>query len=167
MFKHLLFPTDGSPFSQLVIRRMAGLIPPGSRVSVLHVFQAPTRGQVRFGDQWPAELADAQREAQAIVDAAGTELRVLGVEHVEAVTFEGQPGPTICDVAGLLECDAIIMGTHGSSGFGNLLAGGVSSYISGHAEHPVLLVRPELSSLTALEAGQVGTATGVSARGPT
>lgn len=59
----------------------------------------------------------------------------------EALIREGSPRPVIVEVAVELECQMIVMGTHGRSGLSHLLLGSVAEYVVRHSKVPVLTVR--------------------------
>jgi nucleotide-binding universal stress UspA family protein len=72
--------------------------------------------------------------------------RVTGRLHAEGVPadyeiLEGPPGEAIVDEAEGLAADMVAMTTHGRTGLGKLLLGGVAAYVVGHATCPVLLTR--------------------------
>ena len=56
---------------------------------------------------------------------------------------EGSPRPVIVEAAVELDCQMIVMGTHGRSGLAHLLLGSVAEYVVRHSKVPVLTVRPE------------------------
>ncbi|WP_435005454.1 universal stress protein [Tundrisphaera lichenicola] len=59
----------------------------------------------------------------------------------EARLEEGDPVDEILRVADEVECDLIVMGTHGRSGLGRLLTGGVTEAVVRRARCPVLTFR--------------------------
>jgi nucleotide-binding universal stress UspA family protein len=59
----------------------------------------------------------------------------------EALIREGSPRPVIVEAAIQLECQMIVMGTHGRSGISHLLLGSVAEYVVRHSKVPVLTVR--------------------------
>jgi nucleotide-binding universal stress UspA family protein len=61
----------------------------------------------------------------------------------KVVIREGSPRPVIVDAAVELDCQMIVMGTHGRSGLAHLLLGSVAEYVVRHSKVPVLTVRPE------------------------
>jgi len=65
------------------------------------------------------------------------------VPDAKTVIREGSPRPVIVDAAIELECQMIVMGTHGRSGLAHLLLGSVAEYVVRHSCVPVLTVRPE------------------------
>jgi len=65
------------------------------------------------------------------------------VPDAKTIIREGSPRPVIVEAAVELECQMIIMGTHGRSGLAHLLLGSVAEYVVRHSKVPVLTVRPE------------------------
>jgi nucleotide-binding universal stress UspA family protein len=59
----------------------------------------------------------------------------------EVVVRDGSPRPSIVDAAAELQCQLIVMGTHGRSGLAHLLLGSVAEYVVSHSKIPVLTVR--------------------------
>ncbi len=53
----------------------------------------------------------------------------------------GNPGEVILSVAEEEESDMIVMGSHGFGTFRSLLMGSVSSFVTQHADCPVLLCK--------------------------
>jgi nucleotide-binding universal stress UspA family protein len=53
----------------------------------------------------------------------------------------GEPGESILAFANRLECDQIIMGTHGRGAVKSLLLGSVARHVVGHSDLPVTLLR--------------------------
>jgi len=63
------------------------------------------------------------------------------VPGVEGVILEGSPRPVIVESAVELQCQMIVMGTHGRSGLTHLLMGSVAEYVVRNSKVPVLTVR--------------------------
>jgi nucleotide-binding universal stress UspA family protein len=61
--------------------------------------------------------------------------------HVEHRLKEGAPATEILRTARALECDLIVMGTHGRTGVGRLLMGSVAEEVLRKAPCPVLTVK--------------------------
>lgn len=61
----------------------------------------------------------------------------------EGVILEGSPRPVITESALELQCQMIVMGTHGRSGLAHLLMGSVAEYVVRHSKVPVLTVRAQ------------------------
>jgi nucleotide-binding universal stress UspA family protein len=60
---------------------------------------------------------------------------------IEGVVLEGSPRPVIVESAVELQCQMIVMGTHGRSGLTHLIMGSVAEYVVRHSKVPVLTVR--------------------------
>jgi universal stress protein A len=68
------------------------------------------------------------------------ELKAL-IPDAQIVIREASARPAIVDAALELNCQMIIMGTHGRSGLEHLLMGSVAEYVVRHSKVPVLTVR--------------------------
>jgi nucleotide-binding universal stress UspA family protein len=73
------------------------------------------------------------RAAQGRLDAAGR----IHTTHIHV----GQPAEVIAKIAGELECDLIVMGSHGRSAVAGLVMGSVAGRVLHLANCPVLLVK--------------------------
>lgn len=69
-----------------------------------------------------------------------SELKTL-MPDAETVIREASPRPTIVEAARELNCQLIVMGTHGRSGLAHLLLGSVAEYVVRNSTVPVLTVR--------------------------
>ena len=142
--KRVLIPVDGSDCSlravDYVIAESAQQKAPGDvEVHLLNV-QVALRGDIgQFISQeqivaYQHEESDkALREAQARLEAAAVPLVVhTGVGHVAEV---------IARLADELDCDHIVMGTHGRGALADLLAGSTTIRVVHLARMPVVLVK--------------------------
>ncbi len=68
------------------------------------------------------------------------ELKAL-IPDAQTVVREASPRPAIVDAALELNCQMIVMGTHGRSGLAHLLLGSVAEYVVRNSKVPVLTVR--------------------------
>ena len=68
------------------------------------------------------------------------ELKAL-IPDAQTVVREASPRPAIVDAALELNCQMIVMGTHGRSGLAHLLLGSVAEYVARNSNVPVLTVR--------------------------
>lgn len=87
----------------------------------------------------PEEVDRARRsmleEAESIVSGLAQH---IGPEARTQV-LEGDPGGVICDFAGQLPADVIVMGSRGRGGVKRALLGSVSDHVVRHAPCPVLI----------------------------
>jgi universal stress protein A len=65
------------------------------------------------------------------------------VPNAEPLIREASPRPAIVDAALELDCQLIIIGTHGRSGLAHLLLGSIAEYVVRNSKVPVLTVRAE------------------------
>ena len=68
------------------------------------------------------------------------ELKAL-IPDAQTVIREASPRPTIVEAALELNCQTIVMGTHGRSVLAHLLLGSVAEYVVRNSQVPVLTVR--------------------------
>jgi nucleotide-binding universal stress UspA family protein len=143
---YILCPVDFSDLSALALRhaaRLAGCL--GARIAVLYAepFSPPpyfTPGQI-------AELESGFRESRK---QAALKLREFAAQALGADTpvpeiriAEAAPAEAIRRVAGELGAEAIVMGTHGRTGFNRLMLGSVAERVLRESRIPVLTVRGE------------------------
>lgn len=132
--RRILLPTDFSPaakVAQAYAERLAAWT--GASLLVLHVPQG--RG---------ADATSDDSDDQMNHTLEGIRSREPGVV-VEHLVHRGSAGEVICWIAQERECDQIVMGTHGRTGWVNLLMGSTAEYVVRHARCPVLTVpsRPD------------------------
>jgi nucleotide-binding universal stress UspA family protein len=134
--RHLLVPTDLSPFSLSVLRyavEIADLF--RARLTVLHVVD-------RHAEHAHLTDADRERAARAAIDVllhqVGAEGRAIGV-----VLRHGPAASEIVKAAHDLSSDLIVMCTHGRTGMRHVLVGSVAEKVVRMSACPVLTMRPE------------------------
>ena len=141
-FRRILVPTDFTETSDLAIdwaiavaRRL------GSRITLMHSYELPIVG---FPDgalvatpDIATHLADASRTA---LDAAVARRQGLDVV-VDGILREGVAWEEINRVAGEIEADLVVIGTHGRRGLARALLGSVAEKVVRTAHCPVTLIR--------------------------
>jgi nucleotide-binding universal stress UspA family protein len=134
--RHLLVPTDLSPFSFSVLGyavEIADLF--RARLTVLHVVD-------RHAVQTHLSDADRERSARAAIEVllhqVGAEGRSIGV-----VLRHGPAAGEIVKAAHDLSADLIVMSTHGRTGVRHVLVGSVAEKVVRTSTCPVLTMRPE------------------------
>jgi nucleotide-binding universal stress UspA family protein len=157
MYKKVLLTLDGSELSATAVPHAAQIAASAEAEVVLlriidsvgHIIaQSTPAGFEMSAGGLTAEIAEqavgAQRaSAQAEMDGIAERLRAEGVPTVSTVIAEGIPGDEIVRVAETLNCDLVVMATHGRSGLGRAVLGSVADYVARHTPHSaVLLVRP-------------------------
>ena len=147
MYRKILITTDGSTVSSKTA--CAGVdFAEQMGADILALFVAPEYQYPIYVEiippSYPSEeeyMAAMQRagqqHVQPIVDAAARRgLRCQGM-----TVFAESPALKIVEVAAREGCDLIFMGSHGRSGWGQLLLGSVTNKVLSHSRIPVLVHR--------------------------
>lgn len=128
----ILHPTDFSPQAESAYR-VARALARGykARLVVLHVVTAPLF--LPLGErEWPSMRAgESRHEAWAKLRGLSRSCRLR----------QGRPASEILTVARGVNCELIVMGTHGRTGLRRALLGSVAEAVLRHAPCPVLTVR--------------------------
>ncbi len=148
MYRHILFPTDGSILSAKAMQhtlRFAKSV--GARVTAVNVvpeyqsimdegFAAPVAGTLK--KRYDEAMS---RQSQKILDefrmAAGT----AGVACDASAVISGTPYDAIIKQARKAKCDLIMMASHGRKGLSSILLGSETVKVLTHSNIPVLVVR--------------------------
>ncbi len=147
MYQKILITTDGSAVSRHTA--CAGVkFAKQMQASVLALYVAPSY-------QYPVavEIIPPTYPTEEEYEAR---MRHLGAEHTDAIVqaareaglaaeamtaFADSPALKIVAVAEAQQCDLIFMGSHGRSGWGQLLLGSVTNKVLSHTTRPVLVHR--------------------------
>jgi len=135
----ILVATDFSPHASNALEWARGLaIAFAAKLVLLHVidiFSMERIGCATGGFDPLSLLREQARKCMA-------ELKTL-VPDARTVIRKGSPRPVIVDAALELDCQMIVMGTHGRSGLAHLLLGSVAEYVVRNGKVPVLSVRTQ------------------------
>lgn len=161
MFQRILLPSDGSDLSDAAIDHAAALAERfEATVIVLQVIDseaqiiaqtAPATIEPIPSGQITAQIAHEAVESQRArahenLDRVAAALRERGI-NTETSVVEGGPGEAIAAAADTLECDTVVMATHGRSGFKRAVLGSVADHVARHTPNAaVLLIRPPESA---------------------
>jgi nucleotide-binding universal stress UspA family protein len=134
--------TDGSRGAEAAMRKIIELTrPAGATVHLVCAFPGPTALE-RLGMSARQESVDLRGVAADVL--ARGERRFLDAGWtVEKHAREGDPAHTIIDVASEQDADLIVVGARGSTGLKRFALGSVSSKLSHHAPHSLLIVRED------------------------
>ena len=142
-FNKILVAYDGSPLSDKAIDQIAHLIQtdPSVKLEVLHVAHSPN---LVVGEAFIPPSAEIRRsvyeDADNVLKRAAERLEAFSVTaHIQM--REGQPAPVIIEVARETNCDLIVVGSRGLSGFRELFLGSVSHGVVQHSPLPVLVIK--------------------------
>ena len=147
MYQKILITTDGSAVSRHTAcagvefaRQM------GARVLVLYVaptYQYPVYVEI-VPPAYPAEedyVAQMQKVGAEHTSDAMLAARKAGLACEAMTAFADSAGLKIVSVAEEQHCDLIFIGSHGRSGWGQLLLGSVTNKVLSHTTRPVLVHR--------------------------
>ena len=124
----------------VIAKRMFYAQPEEFDIHVVNVQPPLLLDEGRF-DVSRAQIADFQRhESERAVLAARDLLDAAGVQYTCHHLF-GEIGKEIANLADSLQCDQIVMGTHGRSAFQEFLVGSITLKVVHQAKVPVLLVK--------------------------
>ncbi|WP_332853790.1 universal stress protein [Duganella sp. S19_KUP01_CR8] len=147
MYRKILITTDGSAVSSKTA--CAGVaFAEQMKAEVLVLFVAPDYQYPIYVEiippSYPSEdeyraamLRAGQEHTQDVVDSCARR----GVPCEALTAFAESAALKIVDVAEKQHCDLIFMGSHGRSGWGQLLLGSVTNKVLSHTKTPVLVHR--------------------------
>jgi nucleotide-binding universal stress UspA family protein len=150
MYRHILLPTDGSPFASEGVRHGIALAKAiDARVTAVAVSE-PLVGLLLPGEPRPnpqmanEEIRAASRAAaQKLLTSVCAEAKVVGVACDGVHVYDRFPAAEgILEVAASHACDLIVMGSHGLRGIRRALLGSQASEVVTRAAVSVLIVRP-------------------------
>lgn len=139
-YQRVLLAVDFSPWSSQALH-LAQRLAPGAELILLHAFEAPFEGKLRFAG---VDEATLQRYAQAT--RADAEQRMLqlcaqadSAKPLRSKVLHGDAGQLILEQAELEDCDLIVLGKQGQGALQELLLGSVSRYVLNSARCDVLV----------------------------
>lgn len=142
MFKHILFPTDGSENSANALNYVKEVAQKfQSEVTVLHTYEL--LGQIAVYETSYAYLQELedylQEQSKKIATDTEKQLTDVGVS-VKTRVLKGDPGVAIIETAETEKVDMIVMGSRGLGAIQRFLLGSVSNYVVHHSKCPVLII---------------------------
>lgn len=148
MLKHVLVPLDGSTLADEALAHAEAIVDPQGTVTLVtavEVSTVPSYGpemipMVRTAVPNYAEAMDNQIPlAQVYLQRIADTLHARGL-NVEYDARLGDPATVIVEVARERDVDAIVISTHGRSGFGRFLFGSVTTKVLETANRPVFVI---------------------------
>ena len=140
-YHKILHPTNYSEDSRPALLTAASFAHEhGAKLVLLHVVDTLGPEKVSFGEMSSQPQPDAYR--QRLWDELHQVRPADPHVHVEYVLSEEQLVTAILRTASELNCDLIVMGTHGTTGWRHWLAGSVAEAIVWQADCSVLVVKP-------------------------
>jgi nucleotide-binding universal stress UspA family protein len=147
MYRKILITTDGSAVSQHTA--CAGVkFAQQMGAEVLALFVAPDYQYPVYVEivppAYPSEedyIAQMRRTGEDYMESIMRAAHSHGLKHSCLTAFSDAAALKIVDVAEEQQCDLIFMGSHGRSGWGQLLLGSVTNKVLAHTSKPVLVHR--------------------------
>ena len=140
----ILMPIDGSTFSKAALAFMASrssLIANQPDVELLNV-QYPVSARVARGAGRELVQHYHESESNKVIKPAVATLKRAGL-RVQVKSVVGSPGAEVGRIAAEDAADLIVMGSHGHTGFKNLLFGSVTQAVLASCNTPLLVLRRE------------------------
>jgi nucleotide-binding universal stress UspA family protein len=144
MFKRILVPTDGSDITSKAIETSIALAQSvGAQLYTISVKEPfPYSAISEMQPTPPQEFFDAQeriaaKRVQAVVDMSNAANVPCHAHTMEAL----HPWEAIIDHAKRMDCDLLVMASHGRRGVSALLLGSETQKVLTHSKVPVLVVR--------------------------
>jgi nucleotide-binding universal stress UspA family protein len=145
MYRHILFPTDGSPASHAALAACLSFArDAGARVTALHVvpeFHVFTYDPNMLEETRSDYLRLSREQGDKLLASVRTEAREKQVDLDVDVRRSDTPDEAIVAAAHEHGCDLIAMATHGRRGLAALALGSVTHQILLRSEIPVLVFR--------------------------
>lgn len=147
MYQRILVSTDGSDLSAKAVTAALDLAKAnGAEVFALKV--VPTYPQSYFEGAIALDASEVQRVEQQWSDAAQSVVQAVvqtgadkGVRVHAVIRKNEVVADTILAAAKELDCDLIVMASHGRRGLQKLLLGSETQHVLTHATLPVLVVK--------------------------
>jgi nucleotide-binding universal stress UspA family protein len=144
MFKRILLPTDGSEITNKALNTAVSLAKSmGATLYAISVKEPfPYSAISEMQPTPPQEFFDAQeriaaKRVQAVTDACKAAGVTCQAHTVEAL----HPWEAIIDHAKRMDCDLMVMASHGRRGVSAMLLGSETQKVLTHSTVPVLVVR--------------------------
>ncbi len=137
----ILVCLDASPRAPFVLQaaaKLAGKI--GGRLCLLRTVGLPPEIDQEVLVHAAADVVETMTtKAKAELEGLAKKLPMTEIEGIHV--HVGTPWDTICREAKTLDCDLVIIGSHGYSGFDRVL-GTTAAKVVNHCDRSVLVVRP-------------------------
>jgi nucleotide-binding universal stress UspA family protein len=149
----ILHPTDFSASSEDAFHLACSLARDyRAHLIVLHVLERPAVAYsgVMMAPPSPGPSAE---ERQALQERLRQIQPLDPTLRVERVLEEGHPATAISQVAQERDCNLIVMGTHGRTGFSRMLMGSVAEQVVRQSSRPVVTVKTPFPGSCLAECG--------------
>src|SRR5690606_11759843 len=146
MYTHILVPTDGSELAQKGVNHALSLAKAlGSKVTIITATEPFPKV---YGDGWapgPEDLKrfeeDNRKAATALLEGIQADARKMDLSADVVYVPNATAATAIVETAERLQCNLIVMSSHGRRGIIRMLLGSQTSEVLAHSPVPVLVVR--------------------------
>lgn len=140
-YRHLLVPVDFSPIAARTLRLAAALVPNAS-LTVMHAYDVPFEGQLRYAGVDDAKIAhyrslaasQARTRLDRLVEESG-----IDRSRINSLVVQGDVSQRILEQEQESDCDLIVVGKHGEGVFEELLLGSTTKHILAESQNDVLV----------------------------
>ncbi len=143
MFHRVLVATGGSPWSDNAVKYAITMARDyGLELVIVHVLtETPPYFIAEAGTSLDSLLEGSEEAGRRIIDEAAEWAAEAGIA-CETELIWGRVPEVICRVAQERDCDLIVVGSRGLTGFKRLMLGSISNAVASKALCPVLVVKP-------------------------
>jgi nucleotide-binding universal stress UspA family protein len=148
MYKHILLPYDGSELSDRALAEGISFAKSaGSKVTLMHVvtpYRVPISGDHSSSTLKTIEhqhAVEVEKLASEMLEKARRRVDSAGVQCDMVMRPGYHPHEEIIETAKNLNCDLVLMASHGRRGLQGLLLGSETVKVLTHCTIPVLVVR--------------------------
>jgi nucleotide-binding universal stress UspA family protein len=142
----IVVPTDFSKDADVAVATAAEIVGKSGadrRLVLVHAYRIPIEAAHLPSHVLQEAIRETERAAHDGLEKLAERLRQTGL-RIEIAAREGDPTQVILELADLVRCDLIAIGTHGRSGLEHLLLGSTAERVLSSAQCPVLTVhQPE------------------------
>jgi nucleotide-binding universal stress UspA family protein len=147
MFKHILIPTDGSEFSEKVVKDGMALAKAiNAKITAVHAY--PSFINISYGEFGSIDgevqeqlLESAKTEGNKYLDRLQAAAKSADVIFDRVLLENDDAWKGILDAAQKKGCDLILMAAHGRRGLSALVLGSETNKVLTHSKIPVLVYR--------------------------
>jgi nucleotide-binding universal stress UspA family protein len=139
-YRRVLVPVDFSETSLPAVQ-LARAVAPDARIAVMHAYEAPFEGKLRFAGVEEDYLEEYRRAAHAEArDRMADLCRRAGLDDGAQLLVHGAAAERILAQEDEQDCDLIVMGRQGQSAVEDLLLGSVSRRVLAESDSDVLVI---------------------------